>query len=398
MIEGAFPAGVSRQRVLLFFAFKFSRESRMLQKALVLVFVVASIAGCISCSQTASHYVYATVPAANQVFAYREDPNSGVLTEIQGSPYPVGDGATSAVLHPSGKFLYVANPGQLENDISLFTIASNGALTEKLPRTSIGSDASQPEFLAMDPAGSYLYVANTLSFNISVFSIDGSTGLLTQLANSPFPIGLPPLNMQLTPSGNYLYVTASGGQRGSSDGSIVGFSVNAGVITPLAAPNPIDSGGFNPKGLVIDPTGTYLYAANTSSGSVAIFTIGSSGTLSLLPGTPIATTPNIAPVSLILDPKGAFLYVANQGSSNVAVYSIGSNGLPTVLTTSTTTGAFVTEGSPSFLVADPSGQYLYVGNQGSSAGIQAFTVSGGNLTDIFTYGVGNTPSSIAVLK
>ena len=188
----------------------------MLQKALVLVFVVASIAGCIGCSQTASHYVYATVPAANQVFAYREDPNSGVLTEIQGSPYPVGDGATSAVLHPSGKFLYVANPGQLENDISLFTIASNGALTEKLPRTSIGSDASQPEFLAMDPAGSYLYVANTGSNNISVFSIDSSTGLLTQLVNplaaSHPDLGLPPLNMQLTPSGNYLYVTASGGQ------------------------------------------------------------------------------------------------------------------------------------------------------------------------------------------
>jgi hypothetical protein len=60
----------------------------MLQKALVLVFVVASIASCISCGKTSSHYVYATIPAANQVKAYREDPNSGVLTEIQGSPYP----------------------------------------------------------------------------------------------------------------------------------------------------------------------------------------------------------------------------------------------------------------------------------------------------------------------
>ena len=374
----------------------------MLQKALVLVLVVASIAGCVGCSQTASHYVYATVPAANQVFAYREDPNSGVLTEIQGSPYPVGDGATSAVLHPSGKFLYVANPGQLENDISLFTIASNGALTEKLPRTSIGSDASQPEYLAMDPAGNYLFVANTLSFNISVFSIDGSSGVLTQLANSPFPVGLPPLNMQLTPSGSYLYVTASGGQANSNSGSIVAFSVNAGVLTPLAAPNPINSDGMNPKGLVIDPTGTYLYAANTSSGSIAIFAISAAntppGSLTLVSGTPIATTPNIAPVSLILDPKGAFLYVADQGSNNVAVYSISSNGVPTVLTTSTTTGAFGTEGNPSFLVADPSGEYLYVGNQGTSAGIQAFSVSGGNLTDIFTYGVGNTPSSIAVLK
>ena len=33
----------------------------------------------------------------------------------------------------------------------------------------------------MDPAGSYLYVANTGSNNISVFSIDSSTGALTQL-------------------------------------------------------------------------------------------------------------------------------------------------------------------------------------------------------------------------
>ncbi len=209
----------------------------MLQKALVLIFAVASIASCISCGKTSSHYVYATIPSANQVKAYREDPNSGVLTEIQGSPYPVGDGATSAVLHPSGKFLYVANPGQLENDISLFTIASDGALTEVTPRTPVGINASQPKYLAMDPAGSYFYVANTGSNNISVFSIDNTGGALTQLPDSPFRIGLPPLNMQLTPSGNFLYVTASGGQGGSNDGSIAGFSVNAGVLQLLVTPS-----------------------------------------------------------------------------------------------------------------------------------------------------------------
>jgi 6-phosphogluconolactonase len=368
----------------------------MLQKALVLVFVVASIASCVSCGKTASHYVYATIPAANQVIAYREDPNSGVLTQISGSPYPVGDGAHSAVLHPSGKFLYVANPGQLENDISLFTIAANGALTEVTPRTSVGPNASQPEFLAMDPAGSYLYVGNTLSFNISVFSINSSTGALTQLASSPTSVGLPPLNMQLTPSGNYLYVTAGGGQAGSPNGSIAGFSVNTGVLTSIGPPS--SSFGINPNGLAIDPKGSYLYAANTSSGSISIFTIGSSGALSQVNGSPIAST-YTAPVSLILDSKGAFLYVANQGSSNVAVYSIDSTtGVPTVLTTSTTTGAFFTEGNPSLVVPDPSGQYLFVGNQGSAAGIEAFSVSGGNLTSIYTYRVGNTPSSIAILK
>ncbi len=246
----------------------------------------------------------------------------------------------------------------------------------------------------MDPAGSYLYVANTQSFNISVFSIDSSTGALTQLANSPFAIGLPPLNMQLTPSGNYLYVTASGGQQ-SNSGSIVGFSVSAGVLTSLGS---TPSGGINPNGLAIDPSGTYLYTANTSSGSISIFAIDASGTLSPVSGSPIAET-YADPVALILDPKGAFLYVANQGSSNVAVYSISSStGVPTILTSSTTTGAFSTEANPSFLVADPSGKYLLVGNRGTSAGIQSFSASGGNLVDIFTYGVGNTPSSIAVLQ
>jgi 6-phosphogluconolactonase len=371
----------------------------MLQKVLVLAFVIAGITSCISCGTTANHYVYATLPAANQLLAYREDPNSGVLIEIAGSPYPVGDGAHSVVIHPSGKYLYVSNPGQLEDDISRFLIASDGALTEVTPRTSIGPNASQPQLLAMDPAGAFLYVMNTGSNNISVFSIDGSSGALTQVANSPVQIGLPPLNMQLTPSGNYLYVTTGG----NPDGFIFGFSVSAGVLTPLAFPNPISSAGINPNGLAIDPKGAVLYAANTSSpGSISIFAIGATGTppgsLSPVPGSPLADT-YAAPISLTLDPKGTVLYVANQGSNNVAVYSIDSTtGFPTVLTSSTSTGAFFTEGSPSFLVTDPSGDYLLVGNQGSSAGIQAFSVGSDSLTAIHTYPVGNTPTSIAVLK
>jgi 6-phosphogluconolactonase len=364
----------------------------MLQKALVLIFVVGSIASCIGCATTANHFVYATIPAANQVIAYREDPNSGVLVEIDGSPYPVGDGAHSLVLHPSGKFVYVANPGQEEDDISLFVVGTNGSLTEVNPRTPIGPNASLPELLAMDPAGGYLYVMNTGSNNISVFSIDTTSGALTQVPNSPVQIGLPPLNMQLTPAGNFLYVTAAGQQ----DGYIAGFSVSGGVLTSIGAP--ISSDGINPNGLAIDPTGTYLYAANTSSPSISIFSIGSSGALSEVTGSPLADT-YTAPVSLILDPKGATLYVANQGSNNVAVYSIDSTtGLPTVLTTTTTTGAFFTEGNPSYLVVDPDGGYLFVGNQGSAAGIQAFSTNSGDLIDLYTYRVGNTPSSIAILK
>src|SRR5579862_8062604 len=101
----------------------------MLQKAFGLVFALASFAACIGCSST-SHFLFATLPATNQIAVYREDPTAGVLTQIAGSPFAVGDGAQSVVLAPSGKYLYVANPGQNENDISLFSIASNGVLSE----------------------------------------------------------------------------------------------------------------------------------------------------------------------------------------------------------------------------------------------------------------------------
>jgi DNA-binding beta-propeller fold protein YncE len=47
---------------------------------------------------------------------------------------------------------------------------------------------------------------------------------------------------------------------------------------------------------------------------------------------------------------------------------------------------------------DPNGGYLYVGNQSGTAGIQAFGIASGSLNTIFTYSVGNSPTSIAILK
>jgi len=339
---------------------------------------------------------------ANQIIAYREDPNSGVLTEISGSPYSVGEGARSAVLHPSGKFMYVANPGQAgspENDISLFTInRSDGTLTEITPRTTV-TPASQPQLLLMDQAGAFLYVMNTGSSSISVFMIDSSTGALTQVNGSPFqvssPGGLTLLNMQLAPSGNYLYVSIGGGTEGTNNGSIAVYGVNSGVLSLTGlTPNP----GVNPYGLAINAGGTYLYTANYSSNSISVFAIGPSGLLSGVQGSPISDVPYSGPISLVFDPSGSYLYLANQASNNIAAYSISSSGVPAALTTSTTTNAFGTESSPSFLIADPNGKYLFVGNQGSSAGIQSLRISSGSLTLLSTYHTGNTPTSIAVLQ
>ena len=358
----------------------------MLQKALVLVFVMASVASFVSCGKTANHFMYATIPAANQLMVWREDPFSGVLTQLAESPYTVGSGDQAVVAHPSGKYLYVANPGQGENDVSQFAINSDGTITEVFPRQPTGT---APILLAMDPGGNFLYVANALSSNISVYSIAPSTGVLTQIVGSPFLINLSAKSMQISPSGNFLYVSAPS----SKTGVIAAFSVTAGVVLT----NPVgltDTADNDPSGMAIDPTGSFLYTANTSADSISIYSIASSGTLTQVPESPLADAFQ-HPVALTVDPKGGFLYVANQGSNNIATYSLTSGtGFPVVVTDS----PFGSESQPSFVLMDPNGNYLYVGNQGGSAGVQAFGNASGSLNSIASYEVGNTPTSMVIVQ
>ena len=151
----------------------------MLKKAAALFLVCASMATWIGCGSTSSRYLYAAIPASSEIVAYREDPNSGVLTQLAGSPITAGPAVQALLLHPSKKFLYAANAG--EADVSLFTISSTGGLTEVTPRTVAGT---APTLLAMDSAGTFLYVGNSGSNSISVFSIDAGSGALT-------PVGTP---------------------------------------------------------------------------------------------------------------------------------------------------------------------------------------------------------------
>jgi 6-phosphogluconolactonase (cycloisomerase 2 family) len=367
----------------------------MLQKALVLFLIFAGMIACVSCGKTGNHYIYAAIPAASQLAVFREDPYSGVLTQLSESPYTVGSGIQSVVIHPSGKYLYAANPGQGENDVSLFDINSDGTVSEITPRTAVGT---LPFLLAMDPGGAYLYVANALSNNISVFSINATNGALTPVGTnctqepqvcSPFSINLSPKNMQISPSGNFLYVSAPS----QPTGVVAVFSVNAGVLSRVGFTPTADN---DPSGLAIDPSGSYLYTANASANSISIYSIGSSGLLTQVPQSPLAACSTCSlPVALIVDSTGNYLYVANQGSGNIGTYSITSGtGFPVAITNS----PFTSEKQPSFLVADPIGKYLYVGNQSAAAGIQAFGVASGSLNTIFTYSVGNSPTSIAVLS
>jgi 6-phosphogluconolactonase len=361
----------------------------MLKKAAALFVVSVSLATWTSCGKNVSRFLYAAIPGANQIEEFRQDPNTGILTALSGSPIPAGPAVESVVIHPSNKFLYAANSG--EGDISLFTIAVGGALTEVTPRTTVGNGITTPLFLAMDSAGSFLYVGSTGISNaaVSVFSIDAGSGALSPVSGSPFQIGIPPTNMALSPNGSSLYVLGAGAPQGF----IEVWSITSGALSQLVQ---IIQPGANPSGIAIDPSGSFLYVANTTDNSISEYSMGSTGVLTeLQQSSPLGQSSQYSgPVSLLVDNSGKFLYVANSGTSNLSAYAIGSDGSLTILSTS----PFATSSQPNFIATDVSGKHLYVGNQASSAIIQAYNLDTGTgaLTSLATYGVGNTPKSIVV--
>ena len=356
----------------------------MLKKAAALLLMSVSLVSWVSCGKTSSYYLFASIPTSSQIVVFREDPNSGVLTVLPDSPFAAGTDVHSIVIHPSKKFLYAANT--FSNDISLFAIDTSGAITEQGSRTATGT---APRFLVMDQTGSFLYSGNLASTDVWVFSIDSSTGTLSKLP-ATIQLGTPPLNMKLAPNGETLYVTVAGspGIPGAIEvlGLSGGVSNNSFTLVPHV--------GANPDGLVINPSGTYLYVANSApDNSISEFAINSNGSLTELSGSPMGET-FASPIALLVDNSGKYLFVANEGSNNVAGYSIDSDGGLTILTNS----PFGTNSQPSFIASDPGGNYLFVGNQASGAMIQSFNLatSSGTLTTVQSYAVGNAPTSIAV--
>jgi len=358
----------------------------MLKKAAALFVVCASIAPWIGCGTTTGHYLYAALPSASEFAAFREDPNSGILTLLSFSPVTAGPGVHAVVVHPSKKYLYATNAGEIPTgDVSVYAVSTGGVLTETGSRAQAGIT---PTLMVIDKAGQYLYVGNSGSQDISVFSIDPSTGFLTavtQAGGAPTAsLGLAPLNMALAPSGNVLYVTGAG-----EPGSIEIFNISAGQLQFSGIAQP----GGNPYGLAIDPSGAHLYTANFKDGTISEFSINSDGSLTEISGSPL-NEGYPSPVALLIDKSGKYLFVANQQSSgNIAVYTIGSDGGLTVLGNS----PFGTGANPSVLATDPGGNYIFVGNQTSPA-IESFSLntSNGTLTQVGTYPVGSAPSSIAV--
>ncbi len=154
----------------------------MLSKATNLAVMVVGMLCLAGCGGSSTHLAYVTLTQNNTVAAYRINNSTGAFTSIVGSPYFAGNSPSAIVISPSKQFVYVAN--QIDNNISLFKVDSNiGSITEVMPRTPT---AVSPVSMVMNAAGTFLFVSNAVSSSISVYAVDSSSGALSQISGSPF--------------------------------------------------------------------------------------------------------------------------------------------------------------------------------------------------------------------
>jgi 6-phosphogluconolactonase (cycloisomerase 2 family) len=247
--------------------------------------------------------------------------------------------------------------------------------------------ASHPLAIAIHPSGKFAYVANFSSNSISAYSVDATTGKLSSIdandattAIDTIPTRSGPVSIAIHPGGGYAYVA----NATSGDISVYSIDATSGALTAIDA-NGANAGtntyistmGNLPYSVAVDPTGQFLYAVNSNSGGVAHFDIASDGTLTYI-SCSLSCNANsnamtgINPRSVAVDPTGQFLYVANNSDKTVWVYNINANGVLNhagALTESPTTG------HPIALSIDTTGQFLYVASSDTAGTIEPFSIN-----------------------
>jgi len=284
---------------------------------------LAGMLGRVVAATPSGAFVYTVDSGVANIAAFSANPGSGALTAVSGSPFPAEQTAFAIAVHPSSKFLYVANADP-SNDISGYTIDSTtGALTQMIGSPfAAGSDTRS---IAVDPSGKFLYAANATSDNVSAYTINATTGVLTQITNSPFALpaeAAEPQSIAVDPATKFVFV----GSSAASNVSALTINPTTGALTAVAG-SPFANPGGADIGITVDPTDQFVYVSNapgTGIGSVSGYTIGSTGVLTLINGSPfVAGTTSTA---VAVDPSVRFLYLSDAGSGDIFMFQIDPSG------------------------------------------------------------------------
>ena len=294
--------------------------------------------------------LYATLNSPDGVAGLGIHPTTGAVTLLPGSPFGSAAYPDSVVAHPSGRFVYVAhNNSNVSNyQLSAYTVDGNtGALSPV--QGSPYPVAGYVRHLAVEPSGRYLYATLPNTWQVAGFQIDATTGGLTPLAGSPFTFSYPhfPWALAFDPSGTTGYLA------GYYYNTVTAVRVEAsGALTPVGTAVSIGGYALSP---MVDPTGKFVFVVDPNADRLSVFQ-RDAGTGAL---TPVAGSPYVTgdyPQTVEVAPNGAFVYVGNNDNTISAFVIDAATGVLTPVPGS----PFAVPGGVRALAIDPSGRAAYV--------------------------------------
>ena len=209
-----------------------------------------------------------TATSSQAIGIYQIDSSTGLLTALTGSPLALYTGPstspsvvapTSMLITPNNTSVYVSL-GSL--GVQVLTLGSGGGLSAGTAPTLLSpvtaSTSPQDWGLASDPKSAFLFVTE-INTGLRVFSI-GTGGSLSEVSGSPYAVGTGPTGVILDTTGSYVYVA----NKGSNNISAFTLAAASGKLTAVTG-SPFGSGGQLPIAMVNDNSKTYIAVINSGA-------------------------------------------------------------------------------------------------------------------------------------
>ncbi|MCX5615882.1 lactonase family protein [Bombella sp. TMW 2.2559] len=302
---------------------------------------------------------------SGSVTAFSVDTRNGTLAKINTVS---SGGAVPAHLsvHPSGKYLLVAN--YVGGSVAVLPIRKDGSLGKatdvvhnsgpKQPERAADNpegnfaisdhSGAHPHMVATDPSGTFVLVDDAGLDRVYVWKLDLKTGKLIP-AKKPFyemEPGSAPRHFVFDHTGRVLYNLC----EQNSKVVVSKFDPQTGEITQIQSVSTVTShfrGSTLAAEILIAESGRFVYVSNRLGDSLAVFSVGIDGTLTLEDEVWMHADYGRA---MMFDPTGSFLFCANQRSDSVTAFRVDrETGKPVF------TNHFTAVGSPTtfaFMVAD----------------------------------------------
>jgi 6-phosphogluconolactonase len=261
-----------------------------------------------------------TVPSTDQgVYAFRMDGESGGLTQIQvvtGIENP-----SWVTTDPQGRYLYATSEvdtwqGQTNSGgITAFSIdPSTGMLTQINQQPTMGAI---PAHSTLDPSGKFVLVANYTGANFVVLPIQDNGGLgpavqvVPLTGNGPDPDRqTAPFahQIQFDPAGKYVV----GNDLGTDHVWVYTFDASQGKLTPNSVPSVQVASGSGPRHSAFHPSGKFFYIISEMGSSVTVYHYDATKGTAIWRQTVSTLPPDFAGNStcaeLVMHPTGRFVY------------------------------------------------------------------------------------------